>query len=279
MFKTILYSILILCSVQLYSQKKLKIKGSKNVTIEIKAVPVFENLEVSDNLEIYLVKGKETSVEIDADDNLHAMISINTIGNTLQLSTLQTISSSKKCSLRITYTDNLKQVSSRGESKISTLTDLDLDSISFKVLEESKLYINSKAKTISILLDDKSKGEINSKGEKTFIIVSKNATLKALIASNDLNLELSQKSEAKIEGDCTNLKLSTNNSSQFNGKNLTSQNAEITTSDTSNGIVLVKSNLILSMSGKSELELLGEPKIEIKKFSDAVILKKKPSKQ
>ena len=53
------------------AQKKEKVKGSKIVTHTINEVENFENIEIDDNLEVYLVKGDKASVEIEADDNLH----------------------------------------------------------------------------------------------------------------------------------------------------------------------------------------------------------------
>ena len=206
------------------------------------------------------------------------MISINSSGNTLQLSTLQEITSSKKCTLRITYTDKLQQIVSTNEAKINTLTDLDLESVSFQAKDQSKLFLNSKSKAISITLFNNAKAEINCKGQKTALKLTNEASVKALIASNDVSLEMDQKSEAKVEGDCTNLQLVLDNATQCNGKNLTALNADISLSASANALVLVKSNLDLSLSGKAELDLYGEPKIQIKKLTDSVILRKKPLK-
>ena len=56
------------------AQKKEKIKGSKIVTVAIKELKSFENIEVGDNFEVLLVKGDKPSLEIEADDNLHDII-------------------------------------------------------------------------------------------------------------------------------------------------------------------------------------------------------------
>ena len=57
-----------------FSQKKEKIKGSKIVTIAIKEINNFDNIEVGDNFEVLLVKGTKPSIEIETDDNLHEII-------------------------------------------------------------------------------------------------------------------------------------------------------------------------------------------------------------
>lgn len=72
-------------------KRKKKIKGSKIVTTEIKKIESFTTLEVADNLEIFLVKGNEFGLEIEADDNLHDAIDATLSGSTLRLSTLKVL--------------------------------------------------------------------------------------------------------------------------------------------------------------------------------------------
>ncbi len=260
------------------AQKKEKIKGSKLVTVEIKSVSSFESLEIADNLEIFLVKGKEASVEIDADDNLHENVSIITNGTTLKLGIYKTVVGAKKFLLRVTYTDEFKMLISKSDAKVSTLTDLDLETITFKAYDNSNLFLNSRSKSFSLFLDDNAKAEVNVKGLNTILNLSKNSNLKALLVSNTIVCDIYQKAEAKIEGDCDELKLRLDNNAAVNGKNLTAKIAEITTELNSVASVQVKTSASISMSGKCEIELYGEPKIELKKFTDNAILKKKPLK-
>jgi hypothetical protein len=79
-----------------YGQKREKVKGSKNVTIEKKEIGNFENLEIEDNIDILLIKSDKCSLEIEADDNLHSEININSNGSSLLLSTLKEVSGYKK---------------------------------------------------------------------------------------------------------------------------------------------------------------------------------------
>ena len=118
MKKIILLIVIVLATSFAYSQKKEKIKGSKIVTTEIKKIESFTTLEVADNLEIFLVKGNEFGLEIEADDNLHDAIDATLSGSTLRLSTLKSITGYKKLSIRVTYTNDFKQVISRNESVV-----------------------------------------------------------------------------------------------------------------------------------------------------------------
>jgi hypothetical protein len=77
MKKIILLIVLVFATSFAYSQKKEKIKGSKIVTTKIKKIESFTTLEVADNLEIFLVKGNEFGIEIEADDKWFYLAIIN----------------------------------------------------------------------------------------------------------------------------------------------------------------------------------------------------------
>jgi hypothetical protein len=74
--KTILFVIALFSITLASAQAKLeKIKGSKIVTVTTKEVESFENVEIEEFLDVYFVKSDQTSIEIEADDNLHDIIS------------------------------------------------------------------------------------------------------------------------------------------------------------------------------------------------------------
>ena len=277
MKKTILFALIITSSIS-FAQNKEKIKGTKVVTIAPREVKSFENLEVEDNLEIFLVKGDVNALEIEADENLHEVIASDLNGGTLRLTTTKNINSYKKLSVKVTYTDNLKMVTAKHEATINALSDIELDNITFKTSDFTKLFLNVKSRLFTIFANDKSKLELNVKSETAAVELSKNANMKALISSEYLKFDMYQKATAVIEGDIVDLKLRLDNNSNFTGKNLTSKVADITTEAYANGSILVTTEAKISASGKSELQLFGDQKIEIVKFSDSAILMKKPTK-
>lgn len=277
--KNILFIIAVVLTTSVaFSQKKEKVKGSKIVTSEIKKIENFESLEVLDNIEIFLVKGAVCGLEIEADDNLHEAIDIVINGSTLRISTLKNAFGFKKLSVRITYTDSFSSVITRNEASVTALSEIELDAITFKTYDSSKLFINSKSTNFTLLMDDKSKAELNSKAEKTSITLSKNAKLKALLTSRELTFDMYQKTDAIIEGDTDNLKLRLDNNAKFEGKKLTSKIAGLTLESYSNCSVHVNSSVSIDASGKSEIQLYGEQKIDMKRFVDSATIMKKPTK-
>jgi hypothetical protein len=246
-----------------YGQKREKVKGSKNVTIEKKEITNFENLEIEDNIEILLIKGDKCSLEIEADDNLHNEININSNGNTLRLTTLKEVSGFKKFLVKVFYNNDFKLLLAKHESVITATTEV---------------FMNAKIKTFTIMQNDKSKSELNLKSEITTIELSKNAQLKALIAATQLKVDLYQKSIAIVEGDVNELKLRLDNNSEFTGMNLISKTAELIAESNSTTKINVVTNATIEASGKSEIQFYGDAKIELKKFTENTVIMKKTLK-
>ncbi len=261
-----------------FAQDKEKIKGSKVVTIEQKEIKDFESLEVEDNLEVFLIKGDKCGVEIEADDNLHDEIIFFENGGNLQISSKKEVTSSKKFSVRITYTDTFKMAMAKEKASITALSDISLNDFTFKTFDSAKIFANVVTKKFTLMANDKSKIELNLKSEETTIEMSKNAVLKALIASNAMKFDMYQKTSAVVEGDVIDLKLRLDNNADFTGKNLATKNSEITTEGYTNCSILVSTKAIIDARGKSEIQLFGEQRIEIKNFLDSATLYKKPSK-
>ena len=276
--KKIITLTFILCSFLTFAQKKEKVKGSKIVKMEQKEVENFQNLEVEDNLEIFLVKGNECAIEIEADDNLIEYVEYKSAGNTLKLSTSRDITSSKKLSVRVTYTDDFKMLIAKNETNITALSDMTIDNITFKTYDYAKLFLNAKTKMFTLMANDKSKVELNLKSEKTTIDLSKSAQLKALISSTSMKFDLYQKSKGDIEGDIIDLDLTIDNNAYLDGEKFIAKNAEIKAEGFSTAKIMVATKVIINASGKSEIQLYGEPKIELKRFTESAVLTKKPSK-
>lgn len=277
MKKTITLFILFI-SVLTYAQKKEKVKGSKIVKLEQKQVDNFESVEVEDNLEIFLVKGDECALEIEADDNLIEFVEYKLTGKNLRISTSRDMSSYKKLSVRVTYNDKLNMVIAKDETNVTALSDVVLDNITFKSYDYAKLFLNAKTKNFTLMANDKSKIELNLKSDKTAIDLSKSAYVKALISSPEMRFDVYQKASADVEGDVINLKLRLDNSSDFNGKKLTAKNATVEVAAYSKLSINISNIVTIDASGNSEMDLYGEPKIEIKRFTESAMIKKRPIK-
>lgn len=267
--------LLVLATTFAFAQKKEKIKGSKIVTIELRETSDFDTLEVEDNLEIYLEKGEKPGIKIEADDNLHDIISTDLRDNILRLSTSKEAVKYSKLLVRVTYTDDLKSVATKNETVVNAIQEVQLDSIIFKSSDYSKLFLNINTVNFVLKADDKSAIELNAKSEKIKIVLSKDAALKSLITANELSCDLYQKAEANIEGSATSAVIRLDNNSNFKGDKLTIKDLELIAESYSNASVNAATAISISAGEKSEIQLYGNPKIEIRKFADEAKLLKK----
>lgn len=278
MKKIILLFVCVWATFSLSAQNKEKVKGSKIVTVAQKEIGEFDNLEVSDNLEVFLIKGDKCGVEIEADDNLHDAIEVNLHGDLLQLSASKDVTSSKKFSVRITYTSSFKMVTAKNQANVTALADITLDNFTFKAFDGAKIFANAKCKVFTLMANDKTKCELNITGETTNVELSKNAALKALISSSTIKFDMYQKSSATVEGDVNDLKLRLDNNANFMGKNLTAKNVNLVAEGYTVCSVLCNTWMAIEASGKSEISIYGDQKIDLRKFLDNATLYKKPTK-
>lgn len=264
----------------LLAQKAEKIKGSKVVTTSQKEIKSFNAIEIGDNLEINLEKGDKNEIKIEADDNLHDIINLEVQDDILMISTSKEAQGFKKLSVKITYTNDLNLVTTKDESVVNAIQEIILDNITFKTFDKSKLFLNVNSKNFILQSNDKSKIELNLKGENSFIELSKNATLKALINSVDLKCDLYQKSNAVIEGDATNANLRLDNSAELNARNFNIKNGNLAIEGNANCSILAENSIAISAKDRAEIALFGTPKIEINKLEgEAKLLKKLSSKK
>lgn len=267
--------LLVLFTTVLLAQTKEKIKGSKIVTIASREIGNFEALVVEDNLEISLERGEKAEIKIEADENLHEIIVAEVSTNTLRIHTTKQAINYKKLLIRVTYTDKLNFITAKNETVINAIQELLLDSITLKAEDESKLFINASVTNFILEADGKSKTELNLKSTTAKIGLLKNSTLKALINTVDLKIDQYQKSTATLEGASENVIIRVDNNSTFIGNKFTTKKAEITTESYTNCSLFVENAVIITATDKSEIQLLGSPKIEIQKFLDEAKLFKK----
>jgi hypothetical protein len=93
-----------------------------------------------------------------------------------------------------------------------------------------------------------------------------------------LTLDLYQKSETVITGDAEKMKVRLDNNSSLEAKALIVKDAELTCEAYSTVNLFVKNTISIDASGKTEIQLYGDQKIDLKRFVDSAVLTKKPTK-
>ena len=268
----------LLLTLAVHAQKKEKLRGSRVVTTTQHDVKDFTSIEVEDNIEVFLSQGTKCDLQIEADDNLHDAFNIVESGGNLRLSLTKDIYGAKKISVRITFDNDFKLLVAKDDTYTTALTDINLGDFTFKTSGSAKVFATVKATTFTVMQNDKSKIELNLTAQNATVELNKNAQLKALISAPKLKIDLYQKALANIEGDVNELRLRMDGNTNLTGRNLTAKQADIIAEGNCNASVMAEVRAALECSGKSEVELYGEPKIEIRKFTDNASLRKRPLK-
>ena len=224
---------------------------------------------------MYLERGERAELKIEADENLHDIIALDESDNSLRIYTSKQATNYKKLIVRITYTSDLKSITSKNETTVTAIQEVLLDDFTLKANDASKLFMNVNASKFVLQSNDKSKTELNIKSENTTIELSKNSSLKALITATNLKIDMYQKSDATLEGEATSAVIRLDNNASLTANKLTLKNADVTTESYSNCSVNVSTTVVIDAANKSEIQLVGAAKIEIRKFADEAKLIKK----
>jgi hypothetical protein len=274
MKQTITLLVFLLISSFSFSQNGEKLKGSKNVTVKEYGTPSFTSVYIQDDIQVSFFKADSTGIELEADDNLQEALKIANNGGVLNVSLNNKISGYKKFEIKIFYTDALKTIESTDASKLMILEEMELNDITFKINRKSKLYLNLKSKVALFELNDDATAEVNAKCDNAHFILTKEAVAKVLVAAKELKVDQYQKSKSSFEGDTTVLKLRMDNNAQYMGKYLTARNVEILAEAYSSVSFFAERTCVINAFANSEIELYGEPIIDLNKFTGKSILKK-----
>ncbi|KLT70942.1 GIN domain-containing protein [Flavobacterium sp. ABG] len=267
--------LLLLLTTVTFAQKREKIKGSKIVTTSVKEVGEFDGIEADDNLEVYLEKGEKNEIKIEADDNLHDIIGMDLRDRTLRLYTSKETTIFKKLIVRVTYTNSFKNVIAKNEAAIYALQEVQLEDITFNSLDYSKLFLNVNSKKFTLIADDKSKTELNLKSEDASLQLSKSASIKTLVSAIKFKCDLYQKAVAAIEGIAEKATIRLDNNSIFTGTKFTLKDSNVTVENYATASILAETTIAIAVGDHAELSLLGNPTIQLTRFSEEAKLIKK----
>lgn len=258
-----------------------KVKGNKTVTTVETKIDDFNTIVFGEKFEIELIQSDEASVEIETDENLHEVIKFAVEDSVLTFSTSAKIQSSKRLNIIVNVTKTLRNIEINDDAEVSSVNTLKNDSLELKINDYAKAYLNVKNKIFTLTNNNKStfgissKSKLNIESDKVIIELNENSKTEALIETDSLQVNMYQSAFAKFEGDVEHLNLTTITSSNFSAKNLTINTCNLITEDSSDATIQVLNELTLEISGSSDVNLHGDPKITINEFKGTSTLHKK----
>ncbi len=260
------------------AQSTEKIKGDRNVTIKQTYIDDFESIVVDGNFSIEVVYNNKPSVEIEADNNLHDVIQFGVVDGVLTFVETIRITAKKKLNIKVNYGDALQNIEVNGDGEIRSLTSMELGNVTLSTSDNSRAYLNIKASTFNYKSSGKSKTRLNLTADSTYVELSDNSKLDALIMTSSSKFDLYQRSDIAIEGSAKSALINLINSSNFNGGKFDVDNSNVNLEDNSDLTLAVNESITIASSGNSEVYLYGNPSISISKFEDTSKLQKKSNK-
>ncbi len=258
-----------------FSQKKLKVKGNKIVVSEQHAVNAFTTLDVSDNFEVILSESIDPMLEIEADSNLHEFISFEVKDSIFSITTTRDIRRSKKLTLKIKYPETLRNLIIRDKANIKAIGPIAIPNLAIEANDYSKIFATVEADNLKFVANGKSDNELHITAANAKIQLNDNTEFKGILTTEQTLIDLYSKTTAKIEGKIASLELRAEGDTNFYGERAIINNASIQTEGSTDVYIMAKETITINAIEKSEIYILGQPKISITNFDNESILYKK----
>lgn len=271
--------IILLCTVMSFAQKKEKIKGNRNVITQQHEVASFTAIEIAEDLEIVLVNGSKSGVEVTADENLHDVLSFDVSDELLTVSTTKRIRSKKKLEIYITITEDLNKIRVSGRAKLNSLTTLNTNSLEIMSLGSSRLDLKINSDSLAINSFEKADGRYELTSKQLKLSVNESSELKGKIEATDL-MTYMEHANVKLIGKVDSLSVTAKGKASFVAPELVSKKASITASDQGKIVLQVTKDVSIDAIDNSEIELYGEtPTIQMIRFANEAVLRKRELSQ
>lgn len=256
-----------------------RIKGSRNVKTEQYDLTSFHSIQAKGEFKIGLLKGSRPMIEIKADDNLHDLIQTEVIDGVLYIKPIKDFSRTKRQELKITFSDTLRNILIAGEVELESLQDLYFQDFQLETRKKSKAFLTFTAKSFSLIQNDDAEAELNITASEVIYQLNQSSKVEALVNSPVFKVDIYEKASARIDGDIQDFIIRADQSSKFDGENLTSIKANVLAQGDSEVKVNATDSLAIIAKGTSEVNIYNNPKIDLIELkNEAIIAKKEFSK-
>lgn len=256
------------------AQKKEKIKGNKEVVEVFNNLEAFNEIIISDGLEVSLMQTNSNGFGLKTDSNLVDVLKFEVVDSVLNIYQSKRITSSKKLEISVTF-DKIEKLTLRQGSKIEGQNKFLLDTFMLDVFDKSDFDLDINSTKMTMNINNSSKGKIQLKSYESVITLNDNAYLKGSISIEDLKMVINKKADINIEGNADQLNLITTGSTDIKAKDLKVTNASLNASNSSDIYLYVSKELNIYAKGKSYIYVYGTPHITVEGLNDkSQIIKK-----
>ena len=251
-----------------------KVKGSRNVKEMSQDLEAFNAIKVIDGLEVTLIADSKEGFDLAMDDNLLELINFDIRDNVLVVSTSKDIRSSKKLDIIVRFRE-LASIVAQAKSKVVAKSAIKIDSFNGNFTSGSTFKGEIKATKASIMANENSKFEIEFFGDDLKVMVSDNAFVKADIDTQNFTLTATGRTDLELVGNAQTAMMTLSDTAECKAKALLTDQVTVIARGSGRAEVIADKEIIVDLSDKSSLEIYGDSKIIIERFSgNAKLLKK-----
>ena len=212
------------------------ITGNGHVVKQTRDVSEFNRIKVGSGIDVYLTRGDNHTVEVEADENLQSWIKTETSGNELHIFTEKSIRFAKTKKVYVTC---------------ETLEGIDISS----------------AGDIT--------GMTPFKADKLDIEMSSAGDLKFEVEANEIKISISSAGNAHLKGKTNVLKADLSSAGDLNAYDLVAKTGDVTVSSAGNARVYITDEARFQSSSAGDIDYRGEPNIKEIRTSSAGSVNKK----
>jgi hypothetical protein len=271
--KNIVLPFVLLICFQVYSQRKPKIKGNRDVIEVQERLPPFRAIELKDDLKIELAKAPEEGYAIEADDNLVDVLKFEVEDSTLIISSFYKITGKKKLDITVNY--NYLDALTLRNGDIRMEDAIVSDYLDVKTYESARLQLNAEASQIDIDMEGNSSGDFVLTGDAMNFALKDRIDVRIYTDSGTNDFKMYKTASATMEGMVDSLNVDLFENSSLKGRRLVAKKAYLNLQDSPSAEVNVQEEMELTSSGSSRTYLYGDGKIKIIDFLDTSELHKK----
>lgn len=273
LLKNLAIVLLLLCHISIFAQRKPKIKGSRIVTEVNGELPMFNAIQLNDNLDIVLKKSFGPGYEIVADDNLVDILKFKVEDSTLVISSFYNVTSKKQMDITVNYTE-LKAIAVK-EGSITSADIINSDELFVDAFSNTKLELKASAAVMDINMEDTSRGDFNVDVDSLNISINHRAEA-YVYAVNEVSLvEVSQNGSLTLEGTSDRVEADFSDNSKFKGERMEAATMKASLKNSATARLYAYRELELSAIDNTRTHLYGNPRITILEFLNSAQLLKK----
>ncbi|WP_062060905.1 GIN domain-containing protein [Aquimarina longa] len=257
-----------------YSQKE-KIKGNKIVSTERFDVDGFHTIEIYENFEVTLDERSDNQVKLETDSNLQKVIQVEVKDSILTITSDKELRRAKALNLDISYASELKKIILHDKVIVKSLSPIKTNQLILNVNDYADVFLSIDANNISCTAYGKPEIELHSTAKEVMYQLNDNSKLKGIVTADHLKVDLYQKTSAKLEGEVQSMLVRTDNDTDFYGEKLNAMKTSLIAEGSSDCYILTNEEISIDAKEKTEIYLIGNPKITIESFTNEAILYKK----